>query len=138
MKKILLRTSIIITFLLIISLLFLYYGIYSEGVRAGVVIKVSKKGMLFKTNEGQLNLNSFGALKKESNQLSETFDFSIQKGNDELYQKLEEVSLTGERINLHYLERYAVLPWRGETKYFVVKIDRANKPTKPKNDNYLK
>jgi hypothetical protein len=34
---------------------FLYWGTFSTGVRAGIVIKVSEKGFLFKTYEGQLN-----------------------------------------------------------------------------------
>ena len=29
---------------------------YSEGTRAGQLIKISKKGVFFKTNEGELNL----------------------------------------------------------------------------------
>ena len=45
---------------------FMYWGIYDEGVRAGNVLRISKKGMLFKTYEGQLNLQTFGGLKNAS------------------------------------------------------------------------
>ena len=106
------------------TILFYYYASYSEGVRAGTVIKLSKKGVVFKTWEGQLSLNSFGAVKSE-NQLSEVFEFSVEKGQDSLYKSLEEVSLSGERINLYYVERYGILPWRGSTKYFVERIERS-------------
>jgi len=106
------------------TILFYYYASYSEGVRAGTVIKLSKKGVIFKTWEGQLSLNSFGAVKSE-NQLSEVFEFSVEKGQDSLYKSLEEVSLSGERINLYYIERYGILPWRGSTKYFVERIERS-------------
>jgi hypothetical protein len=124
MKRILLWIVGPLTLISLIALLFLYYASYSEGVRAGTVIKLSKKGVVFKTWEGQLSLNSFGAVKSD-NQLSEVFEFSVEKGQDSLYHELEEVSLSGERINLYYVERYAILPWRGSTKYFVEKVDRS-------------
>ena len=85
--------------------------------------------MIFKTWEGQLNLQSFGAI-TSTNSLAEVFEFSIEKGNEELYKTLEDVSLTGERVNLHYQEKYAVLPWKGDSKFFIVKIDRMPEPKK--------
>jgi hypothetical protein len=116
------RLIAIIVLLGIAVMLFIYYGTYSEGVRAGVVLKVSKKGALFKTYEGQLDLLSFGAV-KSSNQLSQTFEFSIYKDDFRTIQKLEEVALSGARINLRYEEKYAALPWRGDTKYFAVGVE---------------
>lgn len=130
MKRVLLWVVGPITLIGLLAVLFLYFASYSEGVRAGAVIKLSKKGVVFKTWEGQLGLNSFGAVKSD-NQLSEVFEFSVEKGQDSLYHQLEEVSLSGERINLYYVERYAVLPWRGSTKYFVEKVERSgNVPPK--------
>jgi hypothetical protein len=96
-------------------------------VRSGVVIKVSKRGMLFKTWEGQLNLQSFGAVDAQGNAMNEVFSFSVEGGQDSLLRALESVSLSGERVNLHYVERYARLPWRGETTYFVTRIERSGK-----------
>jgi len=110
--------------LLIGWITFLYYGTYSEGVRAGTVIKLSRKGVLFKTWEGQLNIRSFGAV-NSNNSLSETFEFSIESDQEHIIKTLEEVSLSGERVNLHYIERYRVLPWRGSTRYFITKIERS-------------
>ena len=109
---------------------FLYYGVYSEGVRAGTVIKLSKKGVMFKTWEGQLNIRSFGAV-SSNNQLSEVFEFSIESDQEKTIKLLEEVSLSGERVNLHYLERYRVLSWRGSTKYFITKLERSSSTNKP-------
>jgi hypothetical protein len=137
MKKFLSLSLLAVLILGVLTVLFLYYVSYSEGVRAGTVIKLSKKGVVFKTWEGQLDLKSFGAV-KSSNQLSEVFEFSVEKGNDSLYMALEEVSLSGERINLYYVERYAVLPWRGSTKYFVTKVDRSGKVKEEKNGLFEK
>jgi hypothetical protein len=102
---------------------FLYWGVYDEGVRAGTILRISKKGMLFKTHEGQLNLQTFGAL-KGANPIMESFDFSVESSEEEVLKQLQEVALSGERVNLHYLKRYTTFPWRGDTKYFVVKIER--------------
>lgn len=102
---------------------FWYWGTYSEGVRSGIVVKVSKKGYLFKTVEGQLNIQTLGAVKGAS-PLNESFEFSVSSGDEEVFHQLEAVSLSGERVSLHYIERFAVFPWRGETKYFVRKVER--------------
>ncbi|MCR9154287.1 MAG: 6-phosphogluconate dehydrogenase [Croceimicrobium sp.] len=112
---------------------FLYYGTYSEGVRAGTVIKLSRKGVVFKTWEGQLNIQSFGAV-NSSNSLSETFSFSIESDQEKIINDLQEVSLSGERVNLHYIERYRALPWRGNTRYFITKIERSQQK-KPANES---
>lgn len=116
---------LIVLALFICFMLFVYYASYSEGVRSGVVIKLSERGMVFKTWEGQINLQSFGALDDKGNAMNEVFSFSVEGGNDGLLKDLEAVSLSGERVNLHYVERYAKLPWRGETKYFVTSIERS-------------
>jgi hypothetical protein len=100
-----------------------YFGVYDEGVRAGNVVRVSKKGVVFKTYEGQLNLQSFGALKGTS-PFAETFDFSVEKNRADVVRELEAVALSGQRVNLHYIKRYFVFPWRGETKYFITQVER--------------
>ncbi len=118
------RRLFLIIFIIFIGLMvFFHYATYSTGVRAGIVLKVSEKGALFKTHEGQLDLMSFGAVKSD-NSLSQTFDFSVMKDHDDVFQILEEVSLTGERVRLRYEEKYVKLFWRGDTKYFVTEIER--------------
>ena len=118
------RNLLIIILVLLIGILsFLYLGIYDEGVRAGTVLRISKKGVIFKTYEGQLNLDSFGAL-KGTTPFAETFNFSVEKNNAEVVQARETVALTGERVNLHYIKRYVGFPWRGETKYFITEVER--------------
>jgi hypothetical protein len=105
---------------------FYYWGVYDEGVRAGNVLRISKKGILFKTYEGQLNLQTFGALKGAS-PIMESFDFSVDGSNEQVIKDLEDVALSGERVNLHYIKRYARFSWRGDTKYFITKVERLGK-----------
>jgi len=107
------------------TLAFLYWGVYERGVWAGKVLSVSEKGMLFKTHEGKISMESFGALKGTS-PIAETRDFSVEKNETEVIKALEEVALKGERVNLHFIKRYATFPWRGDTKYFVVRVEQAN------------
>lgn len=111
----------LVIFLLVMS--FFYWGTYESGVMAGKVLRISEKGMLFKTHEGKLSLESFGALKGVS-PVAETFDFSVEASEQEVIQQLTEVALSGERVNLHFKKRYMRFPWRGDTKYFIVKVER--------------
>ena len=119
------RNLLIIILVLMIGIFaFTYFGIYDEGVRAGTVLRVSKKGIIFKTYEGQLNLDSFGAL-KGTTPFAETFNFSVEKNKADVVRELEAVALSGERVNLHYIKRYVGFPWRGETKYYITQVERS-------------
>ena len=102
---------------------FLYWGTYETGIMAGKVLRISEKGVIFKTYEGKLNLETFGALKGTS-PIAESFDFSVENSNVEVIKTLQDVALSGERVNLHFKKRYAQFPWRGETRYFVTEVER--------------
>jgi hypothetical protein len=122
-KTIVRRLLLILLILGIGTFAFLYWGTYENGVMAGKILRISQKGILFKTYEGKINLETFGALKGAS-PIAESFDFSVEKDEQELIMQLEEVALSGERVNLYFVKRYARFPWRGDTKYFAVKIER--------------
>ena len=68
-------------------------------------------------------LQTFGAIKDPNNIISETFTFSIERGNDELVDKLNKAALSGKRVNLIYIERYIKVFWRGDTKVFAIDVD---------------
>jgi hypothetical protein len=125
--KIVKRIILIIILVGFALMAYFYFGNYSEGVRSGVVVKVSKKGFMFKTYEGQLNLMTFGASRSQ-NIVAETFDFSVPTNETEVIKTLEEVSLSGERVSLHYVEKLMTFPWRGDTKYLIVKVERQPNP----------
>lgn len=118
-KRILVGLSI----LLVAGGIYYYFGTYSDGVRSGIVVKISHKGYLFKTWEGQLNLLTFGAVRSQ-NMVSESFDFSVASDQQAVIKDLEAVSLSGERVSLYYEERFAAFPWRGDTRYFIVRVER--------------
>jgi len=121
--KITKRILIVALILGIAVLSFLYWGVYERGVWAGKVLSVSEKGILFKTHEGRVSMESFGALKNTS-PIAETRDFSVEKGEEQVLKELEAVALKGDRVNLHYIKRYMAFPWRGDTKYFVTRVEQ--------------
>ncbi len=123
-RKVLKITIITVILVGIAVLSYMYWGVYERGVMAGKVLRISEKGVMFKTYEGKINLETFGALKGTS-PIAESFDFSVESDQKELIKELEVVALSGERVNLSYVKRYVRFPWRGDTKYFATKIERA-------------
>ena len=114
MKKII--RWIVLIFIVVVGLFifFKFTFTYSDGYRAGLLQKFSRKGMIFKTYEGEMILSSI----RSNNDLaiaSEKFLFSVSDKN--LAQKFND--LQGEYIVVHYHEKNGTLPWRGESKYIV-------------------
>jgi hypothetical protein len=107
----------------LITFSFLYWGTYEDGVMAGKILRISQKGVMFKTYEGKINLETFGALKGTS-PIAESCGFLVEKSDKDLINELQAVALSGERVNLYFVKRYALFPWRGDTKYFATRIER--------------
>lgn len=105
----------------VLVLLFLYYANYSDGTRAGIPMKMSKKGVLFKTYEGQLNVG--GISNTPDGAIPTVWDFSVRNSEDSVLYKLNAAVDEGKRVKLYYKEKYRKLFWIGDTKYFVYKVD---------------
>ncbi|MEL6656440.1 MAG: 6-phosphogluconate dehydrogenase [Bacteroidota bacterium] len=110
---------ILLGVLLVGGLLFVWVAgwTFSEGTRAGELIKISKKGVVFKTYEGQLNLGGFQS--DNAGIVGNIWEFSTTKGD--IYSRLQE--LEGKKIKLHYKQRYKPMPWQGKTDYFIHKVE---------------
>lgn len=91
---------------------------YSEGSRTGYLTKMSKKGMVLKTFEGQLNLGGIQN-NEDANIIGNIWNFSVL--DDRLYYKLEEFE--GKKVTLRYKQHIKALPWQGETNYFVYEVE---------------
>jgi hypothetical protein len=91
-----------------------YYYTYSDGSRSGMLQKLSHKGNIFKTYEGELVLSSIASSANVA-LASEKFYFSIAE--DSIAKKMMEYE--GKRVKLHYEEKKGTLPWRGDSKYIV-------------------
>lgn len=90
---------------------------YSDGNRAGVLIKFSKKGYVFKTHEGELNLGGINPL--PGNTIANNiWEFSVK--DEAVSQALD--TLQGRKVRLHYKEKKKKLFWRGDTNYMVDEV----------------
>jgi hypothetical protein len=114
MKRFFLYFSIIFILVFGAIIFWKYIYDYSEGYRAGLLQKVSNKGNIFKTYEGELILSSVES-KTNVALASEKFLFSID--DEKVALQLEQ--LQGKYVVVHYHEKNGVLPWRGDTRYIV-------------------
>ncbi len=100
-----------------------YYFVFGEGVKAGDLNYIVKKGYVFKTYEGkiiQTGLRSRQAGAIQSNE----FEFSV---SDEAVAKKMMLN-SGKTFELHYREYKGVLPWRGFSTYVVDSIVTMREP----------
>ena len=93
---------------------------YSEGSRTGVVTKVSKKGYLFKTLEGTLNLGSISS-GEGIIMPTKIWDFSIQRNDTTVFNRITKTQ--GKDVRLYYQEVVKTFVWQGDTRYYVTKVE---------------
>jgi hypothetical protein len=91
-----------------------YFYTYSEGYRAGLLQKFSKKGNLFKTYEGEMILSSVVGNQNVAI-ASEKFFFSVTDEN--LANHLD--TIQGQMVIVHYNQKNGALFWKGESEYIV-------------------
>lgn len=121
MKSLKFSLLAIVLIILVIGYFFLF-GDYSKGFRAGTVIKLSEKGIVFKTYEGQLNMGMVVTDNAAASATNNLWSFSVEK-NPELIKSLENAMLSGHRVKLNYKEKYLGFPWVGDTKYVVYGVE---------------
>lgn len=117
MKKVL---FIILGSLLALYLLyfaFVYFVPYSEGTRAGELIKFSHKGVIVKTWEGEISQGISGA---------QIFPFSVLDNEEEVIKKMQEYQ--GNYVKHTYVERFDTFFFWGDSKYFVTDVSKENSP----------
>lgn len=94
-----------------------HYFVFGEGVKAGDLNYLVRKGYVFKTWEGKLIQTGFKTTTPGAMQSNE-FEFSLT--NDSLATVLERAS--GKFVELRYKEYIRPLPWRGMSKFVVNEI----------------
>jgi hypothetical protein len=99
-----------------------YYE-YSEGSRSGVITKFSRRGLIWKTWEGEMAL---GGLRQTSQgAVANVWHFSLDRRKvhgeniEQLSAEIDKAKDSGERIRLEYKQSIISLPWRSSTKYYV-------------------
>jgi hypothetical protein len=91
-----------------------FYYTYSDGSRTGMLQKLSHKGNIMKTYEGELVLSSVASTNNVA-LASEKFFFSV--ANDSLAKSM--MKLEGKRVRLEYEQKNGALPWRGDSEYII-------------------
>ena len=124
LKKIIVYTVLFLVLGFIGYFSFVYYVPYSEGVRSGELIKISNKGYIVKTWEGEISQGISGA---------QIFSFSVEGKNQEIINQLKEYQ--GMYVKLDYIERYRTFFWWGDTRYFITKVEKENSPHFNFNNN---
>ena len=114
----------VLVLLAVSTVLFLRYASYSEGFRVGVIQKVSKKGMLFKTIEGELSQGFIeGAADTSASGVgTRVWTFSVENDKEVLSQ-IDHAIETNKKVKAYYKERYMKLPWVGDTAFTVYKVE---------------
>jgi hypothetical protein len=91
-----------------------FFNVYSNGERKGTLIKLTKKGNVFKTIEGEMWLSCRQMVNAEK------FYFSVadEKVADSL------MDLQDECLQITYQQFRRTLPWRGDTEYIITGFTR--------------
>jgi len=87
-----------------------FYWEFGSGTKAGTLNTFMRKGYVFKTYEGKIIQSGFKA-----NVQSNEFNFSVTK--ESVAQTL--LNNAGRDVEVHYIEYFGALPWRGMEKYIV-------------------
>jgi hypothetical protein len=117
MKKFLGIASVVLVIGLAIFIYFRYYFVFGEGVKAGELNYIVKKGYVFKTYEGKLIQNG---LRSKAPNTVQSYEFVFSVDDEQVAQKL--MVSSGKNVELHYKEYIGKIPWRGYSEFVVDSI----------------
>jgi hypothetical protein len=115
--------AILTIIVLCVAYVFICGLTYSSGTRTGIVIKVSQKGYVFKTYEGELNLGGFSQ-GEGTIMVRNIWAFSIPRNDTAIYNTITRSE--GKQMRLHYKEVIRHFFWQSETPYFIDKAEAVN------------
>ena len=116
-----LRRFLVVTLVLVAVLFTASYFIcgitYREGTKTGVLLNVTRNGILFKTYEGSMQLD--GVLKGNDTIVpAAVFRFSVRDHN--VFHQLE--ALQGKSVTVNYRQVIHNFFWQGETDHFIERV----------------
>lgn len=91
----------------------------SQSVEKGWIMKVENKGAIFKTFEAQMVTEGY----VQDTVIAYHSDFNFTIDNDSLATEAVKWQGDGRRVTVYYDEYKASLPWRGESRYLVRRIE---------------
>lgn len=117
MKKYLTIFLILLFVGLGIFVYFHFFWVFGEGVKAGTLNYVVRKGFVFKTYEGSLIQTGF---KGSTAGTIQSYEFRFSVASSDIANKL--MLNSGKDFELHYREFVGAVPWRGVTTFIVDSI----------------
>jgi hypothetical protein len=117
MKKFLGIITIVILVIVLVVFYWRYYWVFGEGVKAGELNYVVKKGYIFKTYEGKMIQTG---LRSKTAGSIQSYEFEFSVDNDKIANQL--MVNSGKLVELHYKEFLGAIPWRGYSNFVVDSI----------------
>ena len=119
LKKVMVFVIVAGILYLVVAYMLAAVFVYSKGDRIGYIYKFSIKGYVFKTNEGILKTGFVNI--GNTTTPNEEWEFSVAEDS-----VANQITKLDQRVavKLYYREYYTKLFFRGDTKYFVYRMDK--------------
>ena len=117
-RKFLWRFTLIVFLVLAFLVYWFFYNSKSDGTRTVYLVKISHRGNIFKTYEGEA-LVSIGA-NPQNSFTTDKFIYSVT--SKALYDSLTKYE--GQKMTLKYRQYRKTLPWRGDSDYIVYDFEK--------------
>lgn len=105
-------------------LLFLMYASYGEGYRVGNILKLSKKGVVFKTWEGELTQGFLeGTQDSDAGGVATRVWYFTVNSDSAVIDQINHAIDNNKKVKVFYKEKYTLLPWIGDTRQVVYKVE---------------
>ena len=97
------------------------FGNTSEGERVGTIQKMTNRGMIAKTYEGEMAMDGIKSTNSEngSNSISSVFEFSVK--DKALFDTIN--AHLGQKVKVYYKQYWHVNAYDGDANYIVSKIE---------------
>ena len=137
MKKAIWITVLVVLVALTGFFYYKYYFVFGEGVKAGELNYMVRKGVIFKTYEGKLIQSGFRSSSgKTTGTGIQSYEFEFSVVDKAIADSL--MLSSGQDMELHYKEYKGTLPWRGFSRYVVdeiISVDDVRVPKKQISPN---
>lgn len=121
MKKKFITIAALVAAVLLAGFIYVkFYFVFGEGVKAGELNFVVRKGYIFKTYEGRAIQAGFGKGKGINAGAIQSYEFDFSITDKAIADSL--MRCGGKTVELHYKEYLGALPWRGKQEYIVDRI----------------
>jgi hypothetical protein len=118
-RNFLLKVALFFIIIVSVYVYWFYYNVYSDGDRTGVLTKISRKGNIFKTYEGEMMIGNI--VQSTTGFVNEKFYFSV--ADKSIADTL--IKLQGQRVTLQYQQYRKNIDWRGDAEYIITGYTKA-------------